>query len=48
MNDDMIGCSDDGEEEQEIDIFEKIHELEDELPLNLMEVLNENVSTHSS
>lgn len=48
MNDDMIGCSDDGEEEQDIDIFEKIHELEDELPLNLVEVVNENVSTHSS
>ena len=48
MNDDMMGCSDDGEEEQEIDIFEKINELEDELPLNLVKVINENVSTHSS
>jgi hypothetical protein len=48
MNDDMLGCSDDGEEEQEINIFEKINELEDEMPINLIEVVNENVSTHSS
>ena len=36
MNDDMIGCSDDGEDEQEIEIFDKINELEDEVPLNLV------------
>ena len=32
MNDDMIGCSDDGDEEI-IEVYEKIQVIEDEMPL---------------
>ena len=41
-----MGCSD--EEEDDMEVYEKIPEIEDELPVTHIEIINENVSSHSS
>ena len=38
----------DGLEDDDVEMFDKIPDIEDEQPVMLIEVINENVSTHSS
>lgn len=41
-----MGCSD--EEDDDMEVYEKIPEIEDEIQVTHIEVINENVSSHSS